>query len=507
MPADVQLLDQTEALIDEFQSYLELIRVMEVRIYFDFISAPTHKAPKGLADLAMYLHGTLREDISTFLNNEDLMQQYSDGQGADSANARLAGIKEQVETLIELTKLFIVYQQVLNDKSIYFRALVKGLKERNNNELFLKAAADFRVNLNKRTFTLMVAEDKWWLEHQSYYHKYTEQGTDSKIFERNIHAFDSFSQLAILRNYLELLNRNVIDENMAKLFHLSFNEIVEEAENHPPLVNLYISMIRLLKDKESLPGSNYSDFKTYFQKKEYELARVDQLVLSKTCCNYLFEIYFRHGSPWLNEAFEWMKYISRKKLYAFDGAISDDEYLNFYLIAKALNEKDELDYFEQFYTKLLDKSIKEQVVSLCKAYTLHREGKIDAAFELLNANFPLHSKKYFKYDIRVKELRVMLCYENMVIKKKDGLTLEDLEKSLDNLNKYCNRLINGEYLIKEKVDGHVNFHKIANYLYLFHGKVNEREKKSTLKKIDRQLNSNKPLSNRSWIIKQREQLR
>lgn len=197
-----------------------------------------------------------------------------------------------------------------------------------------------------------------------------------------------------------------------------------------------------------------------------------------------------------------MKYLSQKGLYGFDGNASDDEYLNFFLIALALEKKEELSYFQETYTKLLDQKIKDQVLNLCQTYVLQKEHNISEALNLLENTFPLNSKKSLKYDLRAKELRVMLNYENMLILKKDGDTVDELERNIDNLTKFCQRLIDGDHLSENRAAPHKNFRRVAAKLFLLQSKVSDDEKKAILQDIQKMLDSHAPLSHRSWINKQ-----
>lgn len=489
-------------LIEQYHTYWLGLSAKEHASLKDFIDSPMHKCNGQVKEFGSFLSISFKNNKIVNLNDEALIRRYSSGRKTDALSVHRSKFLEQLATLIDLIERFLVYQQAIGEKLVYQRLLVKSLKERKNNDLFLKAATEFRTSLNKSQLTIMVAADKWWLEHQCYYHKYTDHSTAKSIFDRNIAAFDTFNQVTFLRNYLEMLNRNVPDEPLIAQFNLAFQHILTTQAKFPTLIELYITLIKILKCTDEIPSPDYFDFKKTFFNGQYELAKVDQLILAKTCSNYLYIVYTQLGSPWLDEVFEWYEYISQKGLYGLDGTTSEDEYMNFYLIALALGKKEELNYFRETYTKMLDQKVKDQVLSLCQTSALQKENKIVEALALLNNTFPLNSKKSLKYDLRAKELRVMLSYDIMLMKQKDGDTVDELERNIDNLKKFCQRLIESNRLSEDRAAQHQNFRVVASKLFLLQNKSSKEERSAILQDIQKMIDNNAPLSYRSWILKQ-----
>lgn len=493
-------------LVEQYHSYWLGLSTSERASLKDFIDNPMHKCNGQVKELGSSLSISFKNNRIVNLSDEALIRRYSSGRKNDDLSVHRSKFLEQLATLIDLIERFLVYQQAISDKLVYQRLLVKSLKERKNNDLFLKAAADFRTSLNRSQLTIMVAADKWWLEHQCYYQKYIDHAAAQSVFDSNIAAFDTFVQVTFLRNYLELLNRNVQNEQMIEQFDRDFEHILTTQTQFPTLIKLYITMIKILKCADKLPSPDYSDFKKIFFSAEYEIAKVDQLILAKTCSNYLYIVYTQLGTPWLDETFEWYEYLSQKGLFGLDGTASDGEYINFYLVALALGKKKELNFFQETYTKMLDQKVKDQVLNLCQTSALQKENKIEEALELLNSAFPMNSKKSLKYDLRAKELRVMLSYEVMLIREKDGNTLDDLERNIDNLNKFCQRLIDGNRLSEERAAQHLNFRIVAYKLFSLQNKSSEEERDAILQDIQKMIDNNAPLSYRSWILKQLSKL-
>ncbi len=506
MKKNQELYKLAQVSIENYHAFLACLKSNEHSAFIEFVKAPIHGVKEDVVDLATYLeHGVNNTQIH-LLDDAALIRRFSSVRGTQKISEHLTGLYQKLEILLELIERFIVYNQVLTDKPLRHRALVKGLKERNSNGLFVNAAGDFRSSLKKTHLTLMAAEDKYWLENQCYYHQSTDHTTDPEVFERNIEAFELFNQLATLRNYLEILNRSVQDIQRAEQYDLTFNTIVKQVEKqstYPVLIKLYILMINILKTGNELPSPFYADFKVSFHEAKNELAKIDQLILVKACINHLAHVYYQLDAHWLKEMFEWMKYLSQNMLYNVEETIADGEYLNFYAVAQALDEMDVLADFEKKYRKYLGKEVKAQVLDLCRSYSLQREEKIEDALKLLEKTFPSHSKKHLKYDIRAKELRVMLSYENVLLQKKwEEKPMADLERNIENLKQYCQRLVKRKVLTEQTSAPHHNFQRVASKFHLLQTKIDEKKKNSFIKKIEKTLDKGEPISNRSWIKKQ-----
>lgn len=497
MPENENLHDQAFDHLEQYRTFWEVLNAKERVAFVEFLNAPMLKCNRFIPELANHLNIAFKNKRLELLNDENLIRRYSSGRKTDSTTTHLSKLIEQFNTLLQLIEQFIVYTAVQKDKYAYQKILVKSLKERNNHGLFLKAAANFKTSLNKTQLTLMIAADKWWLDHQIYYDNYADQTNASNTFEQNMHSFNTLQELAILRNYMEMFNRNVLDADLIKQFDPLFEAIVNGSNKDNAVVKLYIKMINILKTKNTVPNDYYLDFKSSFH--QARLAKADLLVLSKTCANYISGLYYQFGTTWLGELFEWFMYQYQKGLYSFEGGISDGDYLNFFLVAQALEKYELLEEFEETHAKLLDHSIKDQVLNLCQSYKLQKEQKINEAWELLEKSFPLNSQTQLRYDLRAKELRAMLSYENFLLDQNDEDYKEGVVKTIDNLKKYFQRLIGGEHLSEEHTSPHINFRLIVSKLYHYQKKTNEQEKAEIMEEILNLLDSNAPLSNRSWI--------
>jgi hypothetical protein len=324
MKKNKELYEQAQVSIENYFAFVDCLKTNEHSAFIEFVKAPIHGVKEDVVDLATYLEPGVNNTQIHLLDDAALIRRFSSVRGTQKISEHLTGLYQKLEILLVLIERFIVYTQMIEDKSIYHRTLVNGLKERNSNGLFLKAAADFRFSLKQTHLTLMAAEDRYWLENRCYYHQATNHNTDIEVFKRNIEAFEIFNQLATLRNYLEILNRKVQDIQRAEQYDLTFNAIVEQVEKQstcPVLIKLYILMINILKTEHELPSPFYADFKVSFHEAKNQLAKVDQFILVNNCKNHLAHVYYQLDDPWLKEMFEWMKYLSQNTLYNVEETI------------------------------------------------------------------------------------------------------------------------------------------------------------------------------------------
>lgn len=496
-PQDGLELADAQNLIDSFVNYWYTIHFKEWSHYIDFISASIHKKNKHTSNLAGRIKEVMKEkDPILFI--EDLFLKFTPARANYSIKSKQKALIDELKNLIDLTKKYLVYKQAIDSPIDFQRLLTKRLKRRNDNGLFQQTVNDFELILNADEIrsTIMISLERWWLAHQTYYHQYTEQISDSAVFQRNLEAYEAFHQLVILRNYLEHLNRNqrTIEVDYYKLQEKANYILAEIHDNANPILKLYSQLIKTLREYQDHLHDNYYLFKTLYTQFGAQLAPVDQLVLAKTAINYLQRPHYKHGGKtWLKEIFKWMQYLNSENLYEFEGTISDDEYLNFSLVAIALDDFKALEQFEAKYAPILDSDYKDHVLGLSKVYYLQKKQNNREAREILDKWFPLNSSEELKYNLRAKVLRVMLSLEN-------GET--ELSDVLYNLFKFCKRLIEKQIMTENAVQPYFQFHEVVKQLNkYYHPNPNKKEanKKQALEKLNILMASNDEVAHRLWL--------
>lgn len=486
--------DFVQNLLDTFLSYWYTLDMKEWSAFNAFAASPMHKKNQHSVSLVERIKEALRKD-TTELRGEDLILRYTSAKASDAMPIKMQALANEFQTLIDLIKKYLAYKQLMENPLDFQRMLTKSLKQRNNNELFQQNVKCFEQKLSEMPLTIMVASDQWWLAHQSYYHQHTEQISNPHVFQENLKAYDQLHLLTLLRNYLEYLNRNqrTVERDDFEL-EKKIKFILHQSKPSNVLAQLYHLVISLFKSSDEDQSKHYHQFKETYPRVNLQIAKADRLVLVKTVINYLSILHYQYGGQtWLFEVFYWMQRLNKEELYEFEGSISDDEYLNFSLTALAIGDLRAFKQFEIKYSTLLDPKIKAHVLGLCKAYFLEKEHKVDEALALLNQYFPLGSKEELKYNLRAKELRVMLCYE---------IDDADMPNILYNLFKFCQRLIEKELMTALAVAPHFNFYEVVKNLDRYKNpdpdkKVQQQEQ--ALKEIKQRIQAEEQIANRSWI--------
>ena len=171
MEKNKELYKQVQLSLENYHAYRACLTTKERSAFLEFVKAPIHGVKEDVVGLAIYLDPKVKNNETTLLEDPKLIRRFSSVRGTQSISPHLNSLIQKLKILLELIERFIAYNQVLTDKPLRQRALVKGLKERNSNGLFLKAASDFRSSLNKAQLSVVVAEDKYWLERECYFRK------------------------------------------------------------------------------------------------------------------------------------------------------------------------------------------------------------------------------------------------------------------------------------------------------------------------------------------------
>lgn len=495
-------------LLDEYLKLWGTLSSKEEIQLIAFAELNSSKGERFHSGLIERIREALRKG-SKELRGDDLIRRYVNVSKNDGTELKLQKLEQVLKALIELIKHYMAYAEMVNHPLTRQQLLVQNLKRRQNNEVFQEAVEQLDQLLRREPLSLLVAADQWWLANQRYYHQYAEQFSDNTLFQKNLEAFDGLYQLGVLRNYLEWLNRglNLTEEDDYDL-RAQVKAMWGRGIMSTPVAELYQLMIQVLELGGEKGLGVYAQFEQTYVEKSPQLAPIDRFVLTKVRINYLGQIYYDTGDvSWLKQAFAWMQYACREELYDLEGTISDDEYLNYAVVAQALGEGEAYQVFAQKYQNYLDPSIREQVLGLCNAYLLRDQGKRDAALKELDDFFPMRSQEELKYNLRAKDLRVMLYYEQMVQEDNNDSSIGALTRSLDNLSKFCKRLIQNNILKEDAVRPHQRFRKIVQVMDRWHGQTEEAKRQEAIDELEELMTVKDVVANRMWLKREIDRIK
>lgn len=497
-----------EALLQKYLRLWALLSPKEWNGFIVFVQSPIHKDNRYSAKLIERIKEALRKG-SKALRGDELITKYTSARTIDGMAIKLQKLEQAFKTLITLIRQYMAYVEMADHPLMLQQLLVQNLKRRQNNEVFQEAVEQLDQLLKREPLSLLIAADQWWLANQRYYHQYAEQFSDHTLFRKNLEAFDELYQLGILRNYLEGLNRglNLTEEDDYDL-RAQVKAMWGRGIMSTPVAELYQLMIQVLELGGEKGLELYAQFDQTYVEKNRQLAPIDRFILTKVRINYLGQMYYETGEvSWLKQAFEWMQYACTEELYDLEGTISDDEYLNYAVVAQALGEGEAYQVFAQKYQNYLDPSIREQVLGLCNAYLLRDQGKRDAALKELDDFFPMRSQEELKYNLRAKDLRVMLYYEQMVQEDNNDASISALTRSLDNLSKFCKRLIQNSILKEDAVRPHQRFRKIVQVMDRWHGQTEAAKRQEALEELEVLMTVKDVVANRMWLKREIDRIK
>lgn len=502
---EVQQAEEINQLLSDYLDYWRALQPREWSAFVAFAKSPIHKENAYSPLLIERIKEAWRKGTSE-LRGEDLLARFTASKASDSFSHKLDLLQSEFKTLLALIKKFLVYEEAMESSLGFNRLLVKSLKSRNAEHLFESSVQALRKKIAQLPFSVDAASELWWLDQQVYYRQKAQHVSNKELFKRNLESSQLLFELTILRDYLEHLNRNftVEEEDTYGLAHKAKHVFSQNGSNEP-LFQLYLLAIRLLEQRDQADWAVYQALKAAFEEAQSRLAEIDKLIFSKICFNFSSIAYYQKGDPvLLEEMFFWMEYADLQGLYTYEGGISEDEFINHAFVALAIGEFEKYEAFEAKYSPMLDLRWKDQVIGLCRANYLQRRGKPTEALEELDRLFPIKSREELKYNLRVKGLRVMLSYEIMTGGFQEEEPISQLDKSLDNLSKFCQRLVQIGKMSAEAVEPQNKFRAIVQKMARYHLEVEEGIKENLLSEINRLLEGDNPVAYRSWL---REQLR
>ncbi|AEE52732.1 hypothetical protein [Haliscomenobacter hydrossis] len=480
---------QINVLLTAFATWWSLLKPSEWTDFVDFVGFSSGKEPAFNLELLRRIKQALQKKTEQ-LRGDELLAMVA----KTSTDEKLGQLKESLKDLFQILKDYLVYAESSKNPQVYHRLLVKSVRERNRGDLFQSVGDEFARYLKKVPSTIAVAADQWWLDHQRYYNQYTDHTPE--LFLQNLQSLETFNQLLVARNYLELLNQGLtkaVEDTFA--LQQKMELVIKYGEPVNETVLLYRHLIETIQGGDQI--NLYHTFVDVYHRHETQISKEDRLILAKMAINYLYIRYHKTGERAMLEAiFGWMKIMSDQDLYNFEGTIHDAEYINFFMVARSTGELAAYHKFREKHLSFLEPGVREQVDALCTAFLHFDAQEYTQALSILLETFPPGSQEKLKYNLRAKVLRIMVQYafKNQGISTAD----DDLIRSIDNFGQYCRRLLEKKIMNKKTIEPHQQFQKIALLLAKFEGSP-EEEKPIQLARMKEKLSSTTPIAYRSWL--------
>ncbi len=459
-----------------------------------FLNSEYFNTDQRLAELFDRLSSGYHNPDSYIISGKALLKNVL---GAESGPEDEGSLKKLMKRLEELILEFFIHQEVrTGDSRLAHRAKVAALKRRRDTERFREASEAFREELNALPDSIGKFADRWWLEHQNYFHQNSlTYKKDGEFFQKAFDQFNKFSHALILRYYLEYVNRkNLFSKTLSLQQIETLYQDNQPADSDSSLFELYNIMIDSLQD----PGNvdTYLQLKAAYHKRKNQLSGLDILVTIKVAqnvCNYLFQ---QGWSPASGELFFWAKEGIRQKAFSFDNVISDREYLNMALSAAAAGAFEYQLKFMNAYREELEPQYRDKAYQLALAYLHFHKKEYQQTVDILQEHFPKNTHEEHSYTLRVKTLLVRTYLLRFL---QDWSWEEAYDKEVDALRKFLGRK---EFLNEKWRESYENFIEICNSISRYRtGCRNweaERQREEKAERL-RKIESYRQVASRLWL--------
>ncbi len=476
----------TTKLITHFQ----LLSLEEFKLLTKWLQSPWANSNKKLIEL----YDLLKRHYPTFeaksLTKENLFARLYPGKKYDDKWMRniLAGMSKQVEK-------FLIHSQVERDEILKKRLLSSEYLERNYNSWYIKQAEELIQLIESKEVKetddyLMLALVHEELYRQPKMHQ-SSAGSGSLLQVTDLYL-DTFYCISKWRILTEMLERNMIlkekIELKEKLERLSF--ITRSFDI--PVINIYKQRINFgneltVDDFLVLKNQFYSDFK--------RLPIWDRKLLIYYLINNIIRLWLKGNKGLMIELFKLYKFGIESSLLFNYGHITRNTYSNIVTTANSLGEFEYANYFIDNYSDALPTETKESTRVWAIGHTLHKQGRLKDAIELLSS----HHYNNDEFSLTMKAL-LLECYFDASLT--DSTYVEFLDNYCEAYKKYAKRnRVKSESRKIAWINMAKYTQKLSNIVHFNSANKNEIES------LKMAIESEGFLQSRQWLIEKIEQFK
>lgn len=324
--------------------------------------------------------------------------------------------------------------------------------------------------------------DKYYLELKKYDLQKANRRRESKSnIEEIILSLDNFYISKKLKYYCDILSRkstvahnyNVkfIDELLNYLSKLSEKDL-------EPVILIYYRLVLMINDLENV--GNYYEIKKLLKKYAVQFPQEEAYTMYSFVVNYCARKINSGEQTFFREYFEIYKQLLTSKIIIINGELDVGIFKNLVAVGTRLKEYEWTKNFIDEYQNYLPDKQRENAVSLNSALFYFHLKNYDTVIELLRTV----EYEDFLYNLNAKQLLLKTYYE---IKEEETLFF-----FFESFRAYVRR---NNSISSDKKSQYLNLIKHTKKLSSLFG-----EDKKTLQKIKEDVQNEKYLSNRSWLL-------
>jgi len=322
--------------------------------------------------------------------------------------------------------------------------------------------------------------------HLSYFNNYTEKFSDQNIYiQKSMDFLDQFYAKAKLIYGCEIKNRaRILPE--ADVPILLLEEVISTFQpdtSDDPLFQLYFLCMELIKHNEE---SNYKKLYDFLLTESSKLLKSDLLIGFSHINNFMITQLRKGNEIYQEKIFDLYKEGLEQGIYTFQGFLNDVQFNNIINAACRLKAFDWAKAFIQKYQHFLKEEIRIDLVHLSKANIYFKEGNFGATITLLQK---IHFHNVY-YSLRARALLLRTYFE----------AGEEKKLIIDYTNSFKAFINEDQFFAKTALH---NYEVLIKYIRIF---LREKRKLSKAQ-IIHDINLEKSLLFKSWLIEKAEQLK
>ena len=464
---------------------LETFTTKEISSFCDFISSPFYNKNKTLITLT-------KELVKTHPNYFKLTKDKLENK------IKSTNVVRDMSLVLKLAERFLVICHIEENKILSDFTKISELNKRSLGKAIQGSIKSFKSDLentkiksfNELLYNYLVDE-----EIDSAYNKDGTLPYSGALLEK-AESLDVFYVFNKLKMYIEMqMRERIMNVSYEKTF---FDEIKSFIDDHPgllekhPSLQIYLMLIELLKEKVS--RSQYAEY--FHSIKEYisVTPRGEASNFIQHAINHCIKM-MNTGHNYLPELFDAMKFQVEEDLLVVEGFVHDRSYKNIIEVALRVKEQDWAENFLETHIKFISNEDREMIYNCNKASILLFKKEYKAALRSLTfVNF----KNVF-YDMYSRSLMIKIYFET-----NDTISVET------SINNYKSFLKREKSLADLQRSMYQNFIKYISSLTRIKDKINgypEEVIASKLTAIQREMQQEKYIADKSWLLRQVDELK
>ncbi len=460
---------------------LKSLSVDQFRWFYKFVKSPYYNHNKHLVKLYEILRPFYPDFDAPKLSQEYLSKKLFPDSKYDVQRIRLL-----FHRLSNLLENFIVVELLKEDTFLYKKLLAKSLGKGNAYNLFQKKTMQLLEELNTSTYRdEAYFKNSQEINLQFYSHPATNRQQHAMNYlEDAMTSLDSFFVLSKLKLACAIKERT---RALSEQYEIQYLDMaIEKTEWSNFLVNIYAKILDMQEEAESI--EEIEKVKRLFINNMGKIDFEDQRNILHLLLNFCTRLINKGGSKYIHELLELYKIGLNYNFILVNNELSETTFNNIVMIGTGCKEFEWTKSFINQYGTHLNKSIREDAITLSFAIWNFRKGEYEAAINLI-----------YNYSFS-KPLQIVLS-KTLLIRTYVELFLQDISYynlSIAQINTF-EKYIRSHKIVSEQImDGYLNFTRFTRKM------VNHKSRNKDTSKLEQDIRNARNVRLKKWLLEKVE---